>query len=104
MKALEANVFWTPNRGPYEAYPTKGTVDVTRKPEQGSVYHPMSVGACSCDWTDTDDEGRRKLMQCFVTAMLHKDNLPLDVVRNAISQIDEYAAFPFSVEKPYIET
>jgi hypothetical protein len=60
----------------------------------------MSVGACSCDWTDTDDEGRRRLMQLFVIHMLHRDNLPLNVVHDAITKIAEYADFPFSTEKP----
>lgn len=104
MKALEANVFWTPNWSCYDRYPTKGTIDLSTRPEGGSVYHPMSVGACSCDWTDTDDQGRKRLMQLFVTQMLHRDNLPFNVVRDAITQIDEYADFPFSTEKPSMET
>jgi hypothetical protein len=100
MKALEANVFWTPNRPSFDRYPTKGTIDLSTRPGGGSVYHPWSVGACWCDWTDADDEGRRKLMQLFVTHMLHEDNLPLNAVRDAITQIDEFAEFPFSTEKP----
>jgi hypothetical protein len=43
------------------------------------------------------------MMQYYVTTMLHEDYLPLNVVREAVIQIDEYVGFPFSTEKPSIE-
>jgi hypothetical protein len=103
MRAVDAIILWTPDREPFTRYRTKGTIEVTRYPEQGAQTHPMSVGACEFRWCDTDENGRRKMMQYYVTTMLHEDYLPLNVVREAVIQIDEYVGFPFSTEKPSIE-
>jgi hypothetical protein len=39
-------------------------------------------------------------MQFSVTTMLHEDNLTLEIVREAVTLIDEYRSFPFSTQKP----
>lgn len=96
MKAASVIITWTPNRAPYEKYSTRGVLEVTPFPEQSAQTHPMAVGACSAEWINTDEHGRRHLMQRYVTVMLHQDHLPVEMVREQISRIDEYRNFPFS--------
>lgn len=98
MKAASVIITWTPNRAPYEKYSTRGVLEVTPFPEQSAQTHPMAVGACSAEWINTDDPGRRALMQSYVTVMLRQDHLSVETVREQISKIHEYRDFPFSTE------
>jgi hypothetical protein len=47
-----------------------------------------SAGACDLNWSIIDNAGRLKLMQRYVTMMLHEDNIQLDAVIAAIIQIE----------------
>jgi len=96
MKAASVIITWTPDRAPYESYSTRGMIEVTPFPEQSAQTHPMSVGACSAEWINADEQGRLRLMQRYVTVMLHQDHLAVEAVREQISRIDEYRNFPFS--------
>jgi len=96
MKATSVIFSWTPDRAPYERYSTKGMIEVTPFPEQSAQTHPMAVGACSAEWINADEQGRHRLMQRYVTVMLHQDHLSEERVREQISRIDEYRSFPFS--------
>lgn len=93
-------IVWTPNRPPFNET-TRGQVAITTIPEGPATRpHPVSVGACSSDWNEADDAGRKELMQGYVTEMLYRDNIPLTAIRKAVSEIDEYTDFPFSTDKP----
>ena len=101
MRAVEAMIVWTPNREPFKELPTVGTIAVTTIPEAPELKtHPMSVGACDLIWRETDDSGRRELMQWYFTDLIHRDFLKEKVVRKALSAIEDFARYPFSAAKP----
>lgn len=104
MRAIDAMIVWTPNRDLWLGRPATGEIAVTTIPEHPSLKrHPMSVGACDLNWRETDDEGRRELMQKYFTQMIHRDHLDETAVRSAIAEIDEFKKINFSAEKPAIE-
>jgi len=101
VKAIDAMLVWTSDRAPFERARSKGKVAVVTIPEPPATRELMcSVGACSLDWTEANDAGRKELMQGYVTEMIHHDNIPEAAVRQEISKIDEYSNFPFSTAKP----
>lgn len=97
MKAIEAILCWTPNRDIHLSSPLCGQVVVTSDVMEALNAHPMSVGAVYVPWSETDDAGRHRMMQSWVTTMVHEDNIRIEVVRAAVTQIDEFRDFPFSV-------
>lgn len=88
MKLREAMFVWTPNRDGWAHKPTAGQVAVTTIPEARALKaHPMSAGACDVDWKESDDDGRRQLLQRYFTQMVHRDGISADTARRAFSQI-----------------
>ncbi len=101
MRARDAMIVWTPNKELYDNLPNKGQIAVTTIPEPNELKaHPMSVGACDHDWRETDDAGRRELMQRYFTSMIHRDNMDEDSVRNALSEIEDFQGHYFSSDEP----
>ncbi len=76
-------------------------LEVTTIPEPPALRnHPMSAGACDHDWHETDDAGRLRLMQRYFTYMIHRDGIPEEAARAALSRIDDFRGHLFSSEKP----
>ena len=101
MRAIDAMFVWTPNTELYQTrdYPLRGRVNVTTIPEGAYTWqHPKSFGACNDGWETAD--GRRRMAQWLVSTMIHEDNIPVDEVRRAFMQVDEFATFPSSTEVP----
>jgi hypothetical protein len=101
IKAEDAMFVWTPRKKSYHTkdYPLRGRVSVTTFPENPVTrLHPMSYGACNSGWKDRNR--RWRMAQWMVTEMIHRDNIPVDEVRRAFMQTDEFSAFPFSLEAP----
>jgi hypothetical protein len=101
MRSHDAMFVWTPNTEWTDAtaYPLKGKVNVTTIPESAYTrQHPKSFGACNCGWEK--DDTRWQMAQQLVTMMVHEDNILVKEVRKAFMQVDEFATFPFSTEKP----
>ena len=98
MRSADALIVWTPNRETHAANPTRGKIRVFQFGQQDDPYYASSVGACDLNWNTTDDGGRLALMQRYVTVMLYEDDMELDAVREAITQIDEFRKFPFSID------
>ena len=98
MRASDALIVWTPNCQNHAKNPTRGKIKLFDHQLQDDPAYTSSVGACDTNWKDTDDAGRLVLMQQYVNVMLHEDNLELHDVKAAVSQIDEFADFPFSTE------
>lgn len=101
MRAEDAMIVWTPNRELYDGMPNQGGIAVTTIPEPSELKaHPMSVGACDHNWRETNDSGRRELMQRYFTSMIHRDNMDEDKVRKALSEIEDFRGYYFSSDEP----
>ena len=101
MRAIEAIIVWTPNREPFNDLLTTGQVEVATIPEPRSMKsHPFSVGACDLNWRDTDEQGRRELMQRYFTQMIHRDHIDEQTARKAVDAIDDFRGYHFSAERP----
>jgi len=101
MRAIDAMIVWTPNRGDWANRPTAGKVEVTTIPEPPALRaHPISVGACDHDWKDTDDAGRLQLAQEYFSHMIHRDGIDEATARAAFAQIEEFKNHHFSAEPP----
>lgn len=99
MRAIDAMIVWTPNKEPWTQYPSIGKVAVTTIPEPPELKrYPLSVGACDLDWRETDDLGRRNLMQKYFTQMIHEDGIDESVARAAIAMIDDFSGVYFSAD------
>jgi hypothetical protein len=101
MNLKETMLIWTPNRGEWAGRSTAGQVVATTIPEDSSLKaHPMSAGACDLSWKETDDDGRRRLLQRYFTQMVHRDGIAVDVVRTALSKIVDINPLHLSDAKP----
>ena len=101
MRATEAIFLWTPNRDEWIGHPTRGHLHVTTVSEAHELkFHLMSVGACEPKWGDEDDAGRRKLMQRYITQMIHRDGLDPETVLQAVQQVEDFRDLTFSTEAP----
>lgn len=70
-------------------------------PETNETQRFMNTtGADTDGWKRVGVEGRRRWVQSVVTAMLYNDNIELDVIQDALCQVDEWAQFPFSTDHP----
>ena len=101
MLAKDAMIVWTPNRDMWLGRPTTGQIVVTTIPEATALKaHPMSVGACDLSWNETDDPGRRKLLQKYFTEIIHRDGLHEKTVREALSAVEDINPDHLSADKP----
>jgi hypothetical protein len=101
MRLEETMIVWTPNRDLWLDKATTGQVAVTTIPEKQELKaHPMSVGACDHNWRETDDAGRRQLLQKYFTQMIHEDKLDETRVREALSVIQDINPDHLSAAKP----
>lgn len=98
MKAEEAMFVWTPNRKPFDKYPSAGTVAVTNIPENPKLkQHPISVGACDLGWREADAAGRIELMEGYIRQMIDQDHVDPASVRAALADVDEFRNYPFKL-------
>jgi hypothetical protein len=101
MRAIDAMFVWTPDRGGWKGRPLSGQIAVTVIPEARELKeHPCSAGACDHDWREADDKGRQQMLQRLVSQWLYQDEIPIAVVRAAVTKVDEFRDFPFSTKKP----
>jgi len=101
MILAETMIVWTPNREIWADRPLAGQVAATTIPERPELRaHPMSVGACDLDWRETDDAGRRALLQKYFTQMIHRDNIDEATAREALSGIEDFNPALLSAEAP----
>jgi hypothetical protein len=90
MLLKDAMFVWTPKRDGWLDRPMSGTVDATTIPEDQELKnHPMSAGACDAAWRETDDLGRRQLLQRYVTQMLHRDHVDEASIMEALGKIED---------------
>jgi hypothetical protein len=102
ISANTAVFVWTPRTDLYSdlrTYPLRGRVHVTTIPENAyHQQHPKSRGACDVGWEEFS--ARQRIAQRIVTEMIHEDNIDVFEVQRAFMEIDEFASFPFSIERP----
>jgi hypothetical protein len=101
MMLRDAMIVWTPNRGIWRDRPTAGQIAVTTIPEHPRLKeHPMSTGACDHNWRETDDAGRRELLQRYFTKIIHDDGIGEDAARQVLSVIEDINPAHLSADKP----
>jgi hypothetical protein len=104
MLLRDAMIVWTPDRDMWKGRPTSGQIAVTSIPEAPPLkVHPMSAGACDHDWQETDDAGRRKLLQRYFTQIIHADGIDENRAREALSVIEDINPAHLSVDKPDLD-
>jgi hypothetical protein len=102
MRAIEAVIHWTPNDVTGRDHPTAGRIEVFTKPQppERITGFEKSVGAYDRNWQETDDVGRRRLMQRYFYQMIHRDKMSEEVVRAKLKEIDDFAHIDFSLTDP----
>ena len=96
-KCAEIVVGWVPDREQFNGYAARGRVIVYAPPETPETsQYSHTIVANTSGWVEAGVAGRRKWMQRIVTEMLFQDNIRADVLKTALSQVDEWKQFPFS--------
>ncbi len=91
----KAMIVWTPNREPWtntaEAA-APGSIAVVEHPDDRGAWtrYPCSVGACSTDWQEGNDEYRLQELANLVGQLIGADRMNPDHVIEALRAIDGY--------------
>jgi hypothetical protein len=96
MKAENVNIVWTPDTDLYRTNPTRGLVDVVLAPDSGDPRQPNCYGVCAEGWEHATEDERMRMVQCMILEM-RSDGISVERIREAITKIDEYRHFPFTV-------